>query len=162
LANDLDISDQWQKDYVKELKPKTNLAIGYEMEFLLLPTGGPEKVGTNNDFERLVKGTADLDSRKKMRDNYGFPHTEDAKNPLVLLANTPNVALLFSSEELEKIALQNKTINSNARQAVRDFFQKQKNDESARDSLLEEAIKNTDLLTTKEIFFLDVLFVKNK
>ncbi len=157
--------EAWQQDYATQVKPNVMLTIGYEMEFLLLPSGGPavaaQSYEAQSDFEKLVKGSADLDSRKNMRNNYGFPHEYLAEAPHVLLAHTPNVTLLFSAEELQELAARNATTNPDKRAEVKSFLAGQKTGDASHDNLIDAAIGNVDLLSREEIFFLDLLFVRN-
>ncbi len=155
----------WQDDYVANVKPNVALTIGYEMEFLLLPVGGPAGAAQyyeeQSDFEKLIKGSADLDSRKKMRENYGFPrgYIEDA--PHLLLAHTPNILLLFSKGELQEIAQKNNQINRDKRGDVKSFLVNRKTGDAAKDKLFDAAIENIDLLSSEEIFFFDLLFLRS-
>ena len=157
--------EAWQQDYATQVKPNVEITVGYEMEFLLLPFGGPagaaQSYEAQSDFEKLVKGSADLDSRKNMRNNYGFPHEYLPEAPRVLLAHTPNVTLLFSAEELQEIAVRNATTNQNKRTDVKSFLAGQKTGNASHDNLIDAAIGNVDLLSREEIFFLDLLFVRN-
>jgi len=156
----------WQDDYATSAKPNVTLTVGYEMEFLLLPFGGPAGAAQyseeQSDFEKLVKGSADLDSRKNMRNNYGFPHGYLEEAPHVLLAHTPNVSLLFSKEELQERAARNAQTNPEKRAVVKSFLDGQKTGDTAHDELIDAAIGNIDLLSREEIFFLDLLFVHNE
>ena len=119
------------------------------MEFLLLPFGGPAGAAQyseeQSDFEKLVKGSADLDSRKNMRNNYGFPHGYLEEAPHVLLAHTPNVSLLFSKEELQERAARNAQTNPEKRAVVKSFLDGQKTGDTAHDELIDAAIGNIDL-----------------
>ena len=129
-----------------------DVTIGFEVEFLLLPKGGPkaEKARKKNDLEKLNKGLADIDSRKKMRVNYGFPADE--------IAYTPNTMLLFEETELVEIAAENGPINHEKKSAVKEFLEEQKRFNDA--STCDQAIKNIDLLTAEEIFCLDLFFLQ--
>jgi hypothetical protein len=133
------------------------VTIGFEVEFLLLPKGGPkaEAARKKNDLEKLNKGLADIDSRKKMRVNYGFPANE--------IAYTPNALLLFEEDELAEIASENGEINQDKRTAVKNFLIEQKETASAEKlALYDQALEKIDLLTAEEIFCLDLFFLKNE
>ena len=157
LGNDLGVTNpetlrSWQQDYRDNVSSNAKLTAGLEIEFLLLPFGGPqgESERYKSDFEKLIKGTADLDSRKKMRENYGFPHDQ--------IAHTPNVTLLFSQEELGGIAAENREVNPAQRQSIKDFL----SDASGDQNKIDHAIKNIDLLSPEEVFFFDLLFLHHE
>ncbi len=148
--NSLDQSFQAIKENVGDV------TIGFEVEFLLLPKKGPNAVANQlanqTEIERLNKGLADIDSRAKMRTNYGFPSDD--------IAYTPNLLLFYNNEELAEIAGQNSQVNHEKREEVKNFLNSRINEENRE--IFEAAIKNIDLLTAEEIFCMDLFFVKNE
>ncbi len=150
--------DSWKDDYNRSIVGKgLETTVGYEMEFLLLPFGGPEaeEKRQKTEFEKLVKGSADLSSRKKMRDNYGFPSTE--------LANTPNILLFFSEDEIEQEKQQNKLNNSGKDKfctRIVEFLETRRNEDNSE--IIDKAISNVPLLSREEIYFFDLLFLRHE
>lgn len=135
------------------------LTVGYEEEHLLLPIGGPraeeERAALRNDFEKVKRFSADLDSRKNMRANYHYHHD--------YIGNTPNPLLLFSEEELENFEQQNSGHKTEIRQKVKDFFNDQKNSgtySEEEERLFDSAISNINLLNDEELYFLDMMFLR--
>ncbi|MBM5781814.1 MAG: hypothetical protein FJ368_00140 [Pelagibacterales bacterium] len=150
-------TDSWQKQYKDNLVSQgLETTVGYEMEFLLLPFGGPkaEEERQKTEFEKLVKGSADLSSRKKMRDNYGFPSQE--------LANTPNVLLLFSEDEIRQEKegnIANDYGKDEIRGKIGEFLLSQKN--ASNSEMIDKAISNVPLLSREEMYFFDLLFLRH-
>jgi hypothetical protein len=146
----------WQADYLANFGSKFNATIGFEMEFLILFSGGPqaEEKREKTDYEKLVKGLADLDARKKMRENYHFPHNH--------LASTPNILNLFSEEELDNLREVGSKSYSEKRSEIKSYLNKFKENPKFNSSEIDSAIANIDLLLVEELAFFDLFFLKQE
>ena len=143
------------EQYKSAVAEKLKVTLGFEMEFLLLPVGGPEaernRDAKRTEFEKVVRGVADLDSRIKMRMKYGFPHKE--------LAHTTNALLLFSKEELAETKEVTSANQPEKRAQIKHFLAQ--NIPAAEHELYDQAIANIDLLSPEEIYFMDLMFLQN-
>lgn len=133
------------------------ITYGYEMEAVITAKGGlePERLRLEgqSDYERIVYHTADLDSRAKMRDTYGFSSEKIGRNI--------NPLLLYSETELETFRQLNYQKNSDKINVVRNFLQNEKLKFSEdNQKIVNQAIENIALLTKEEIYFFELFFVK--
>ena len=167
---------------IKE-KIDTQMTVGLEMEFLLLPKGGQSVIenysNNQNEFDKINKGCGDYNQRTAMRAKYGFE---------AILPKTPNSLLLFSAEEIEEIknnnlkniALASKKDASNlvlshlidSRDLLKDYFTKlvkENSDNPAITALIEQGfdlpkdiINNLALLSKEELFFCDLFILRGE
>jgi len=134
------------------------LTLGFEVESILLPTKGPnaeaERKEQFSEFERIKRGLADTDSRKKMRETYGFDSSGIGSNP--------NALLLFSEVELNEFKNQNREINGDKISAIEQFLEKEKKKYPCEIEKFDKAIGNLALLSSEEILFLDLFYQKRE
>jgi len=136
---------------------KPQITLGFEMETVITAKGGLEseksRLEGRSDYEKIIYNLADLDSRVKMRETYGFSAEKIGRNI--------NPLLLYSEIELENFRELNYIRNGEKIAVVKDFLEQEKVKFSEEDQkVVNQAIENIALLTKEEIYFLDLFFVK--
>ena len=134
------------------------LTLGFEVESVILPTKGPvaeaERKEQFSEFEKIKRGLADTDSRKKMRETYGFDSSG--------IGSSPNALLLFSEDELSEFKNQNREKYGDKISAIEQFLEKEKEKYPHEIEKFDKAIGNLALLSSEEIFFLDLFYQKQE
>jgi len=132
------------------------LTLGFEVESILLPTKGPvaeaERKEQFSEFEKIKRGLADTDSRKKMRETYRFDSSG--------IGSSPNALLLFSEGELSEFKNQNRKKYGDKISAIEQFLEKEKEKYPREIEKFNKAIGNLALLSSEEILFLDLFYQK--
>jgi len=144
-----------------ELPEGLILSYGYEIEGIILPKGGPQKerdrFKSMSDFLKLSESLADNDSRKQMRRNYGFLDDN--------IGASPNLLLLFSEEELNfeksKNISQLGAIEEKFNKIRQFFIEKKSTYSDGKIKLMfDKAIENLPLLSTSELFLLELFYIE--
>jgi len=132
------------------------LTLGFEVESVILPTKGPigeaRRKEQFSEFEEIKRGLADNDSRKKMRETYGFDSSK--------IGSSPNALLLFSEDELNEFKIQNREKYGDKISAIEKFLEKEKEKYPHEIEKFDKAIGNLALLSSEEILFLDLFYQK--
>ncbi|MFM8186272.1 MAG: hypothetical protein ACKN9I_05030 [Alphaproteobacteria bacterium] len=136
---------------------KPQITFGFEMETVITAKGGLEseksRLERRSDYEKIIYNLADLDSRSKMREIYGFSSEKIGKNI--------NPLILFSEIELENFRQLNYEKNHEKIDTVKKFLDEEKNKFNEDDKkIFNKALENIALLTKEEIYFLDLFYVK--
>jgi hypothetical protein len=159
-------SEEISRDFRKKSTPvesstsasvnNPQLTLGFEVESILLPRKGPnaeaERKEQFSEFEKIKRGLADTDSRKKMRETYGFDSSG--------IGSSPNALLLFSDDELSEFKIQNRKKYGEKISAIEKFLEKEKEKYPDNIEKFDKAIGNLALLSQEEIFFLDLFYQK--
>ncbi len=132
------------------------ITLGFEMESIITAKGGlsEQKILTEsqNNFQKIIYNTADLDSRAKMRETYGFSSEKIGRNI--------NPLIIYSDMELEDFARLNYEKNREKIDVVKKFLDQEKAKYGEDDKkIFNDAIENISLLTKEEIYFLELFYV---
>lgn len=133
------------------------ITLGFEMETVITQKGGlgseKSRLDRRGPYEKIVYNLADLDSRAKMRETYGFSAEKIGRNI--------NPLLLYSETELDTFRDLNYIRNAEKIEVVKDFLKQEKAKFSEDDQqIVSRAIENIALLTKEEIYFFELFFVK--
>jgi hypothetical protein len=134
------------------------LTLGFEVECIILPTGGPKAQAKRkeefSEFEQIKRGLVDNDSRKKMRETAGFDSSG--------IGSSPNTLLLFSDTELDQFKTQNLEKYRDKISAIEQYLEAEKQNYPQEIVKFDKALGNLALLSAEEIFFLDLFYLKKE
>ena len=133
------------------------ITLGFEMESIITAKGGLSEqkkfLQTENNFQKIIYNTADLDSRAKMRETYGFSSEKIGRNI--------NPLIIYSESEIEGFDRLNYEKNREKIDVVKKFLEQEKAKYGEDNKkIFNDAIKNIGLLTKEEIYFLELFYVK--
>ena len=134
------------------------LTLGFEVECIILPTGGPKAQAKRkkefSQFDQIKRGLVDNDSRKKMRQTAGFDSSG--------IGSSPNTLLLFSDTELDQFKTQNLEKYRDKISAIEQYLEAEKQNYPQEIVKFDKALGNLALLSAEEIFFLDLFYLKKE
>ncbi len=134
------------------------LTLGFEVECIILPTGGPKAQAKRklefSQFDQIKRGLVDNDSRKKMRETAGFDSSG--------IGSSPNTLLLFSDTELDQFKTQNLEKYRDKISAIEQYLEAEKQNYPQEIVKFDKALGNLALLSAEEIFFLDLFYLKKE
>ena len=152
------LEDSHPKEESKKRKREESLqlTLGFEIEGVLSTKGGfeaeKERLENLSEFQIIKRALADNDARKKMRETYGFPSSK--------IGHSPNPMLLYEEDELNNFKTQHHGQYGDKISTIKEYLEKEKKNHSQESAKFDKAIKNIELLSQEEIFFLDLFYMR--
>ena len=151
-----EVSKKRKHSELQNKEEPLQLTVGFEIESVILPTKGPnaeaERKEQFSEFEKIKRGLADNDARRKMRETYGLDSSG--------IGSSPNALLLFNDDELTKFKTQNLERYNKTIFPIQEFLEKEMNSYPEEKDKFGKALANIALLSQEEILFFDLFYLR--
>ncbi len=151
-----EVSKKRKHSELQNKKEPLQLTVGFEIESIILPPKGPNAEAQRkeefSEFEKIKRGLADDDARRKMRETYGLDSSG--------IGSTPNALLLFNDDELTKFKTQNLEKYNKTIFPIKEFLEKEMKSYPEEKDKFGKALANIALLSQEEILFFDLFYLR--